>query len=156
MNLKKIAESVLPFLFGEVTKEWDSLTPAEQQALIHSGQIGQIIKEQIANGPTAVVNAIASQLNLTPDQVNSTLITIFSALGYNLTTTEGTAESKVDAGINQLQAKINSGLSDPDWNALWETVTGTAVSLASKNPVNWLNVISVVGKFVYDKFIKKS
>lgn len=155
MNLKKIAEKVLPFLFSEVTKEWDSLIPEEQQALVHAGQIGQILKEEIAEDEAELLAAIGTKLNLTPDQVNSTLIAIFTALGYDLGAAEATVEQKVSAGIDQIQAKIDAGLSDDDYNALWETVTGTAVSLSSKEPVNWLNIITIIGKFVYDKFIKK-
>jgi hypothetical protein len=155
MNLKAIAEKVFPFLFSEVTKEWDSLTPEEQQALIKSGQIGQIIKETISQGTNAVINAISQKLGLSTDQVNTTLVALFTTMGLNLGAAESAIEQKVDNGINQLQTKINSGLQDSEWNSLWEAVTGAAVAIVSHNPVNWITLLTTVGKFVYDKFIRK-
>jgi plasmid maintenance system antidote protein VapI len=147
MSIKKIAEKALPFLFSKLTLIWDSLTPEEKDALIQSGQIGQILKEELLNGETAVINAVAAKTGLTPEEVSTTLIALAKTMGYNVET--------VQQFIDALQSKIDTGLQDKEWEALWETVSGTLMSLASGNPVNWIGLIAAIGKFVYDTFIKR-
>lgn len=116
MSLKKIAEKILPFLFSKITLIWDSLSQEEKDALIKSGQIGQIIKLELANGAEVVLVAIATKLGLTPVEVESTLLALATAMGYKVTT--------VNEFIDFLQAKIDKGLSDEDWDLLWETISG--------------------------------
>ncbi len=134
-------------MYSKLTLVWDSLTQEEKDALIKSGQIGQILKEELANGEAAVVNAISEKLGLTPEEVNTTLLALAKAMGYNAAT--------VTEFIDQLQAKINAGLQDSEWDELWETVTGTLMALESGSPVNWIGLIVGIGKFVYDTFLKK-
>lgn len=76
---------------------------------------------------THIVHTV--KLNLPIDQVNTTLIALFTTTGLNLGAAESSVEQKVDNGINQLQTKINSGLQDSEWNSLWEAVTGAAVAI---------------------------
>lgn len=151
MSLKTILEKVFPFLFSEVTKAWDSLPADEQSALINSGQIGQILKEELSNGATAVLNAIEKKTGIPADVAEQSLLTLAGHLGYSVTT--------VTDFINQLQAKINTGLSDPDWDALWADLTGTAIAIFSDNVpaaiTAGVGLLGALGKLIYDKFIKK-
>jgi hypothetical protein len=147
MSFKTVVEKILPFMFSKLTLIWDELSQEEKDALIKSGQIGQILKEQLANGEAAVVNAISEKLGLTPDEVNKTLLALAKAMRYNVDT--------VSEFIDLLQAKINAGLEDNEWDELWEMVSGTLMAVASGSPINWVGLIAGIGKFVYDTFIKK-
>ena len=99
MSIKKIAEKALPFLFSKLILIWDSLTEEEKDALIQSGQIGQILKEELLNGETAVIDAISVKTGLTPEDVSVTLIALAKTMGYNVKT--------VQQFIDVLQNKID-------------------------------------------------
>lgn len=152
MSLKTILEKVFPFLFSEVTKAWDSLPSDQQSALINSGQIGQILKEELSNGAAAVLNAIEQKTGIPEATAEQSLLALAGHLGYSVTT--------VTDFIDQLQAKINAGLSDPDWDALWAGITGTAIAIFSDNIpaaiTAGVGLLGALGKLIYDKFIKKN
>ena len=152
MSLKTIIEKVLPFLFSEVTKVWDNLPSDQQQALINSGQIGQILKEELNNGSQAVLNAIEQKTGIPAATAEAGLLSLASQLGFKV--------SSVDEFISKLQAKINAGLSDPDWDSLWQSVTGVGAAILTGGTTNivtaGIGLLSALGKLIYDKYIKKS
>jgi hypothetical protein len=146
MSLKTFLEKLLPFLFDAVERAYDQLPQAQKDALVKSGQFGQIIKTELTAGYAAIVKAASDKLNLSPTEVDSLLLALAKEMSINTT-----APSAV---IDYLQAKVNAGLTDSGWDSLWTTVSGQLAIIVAGGSVSWPTLALGLIEFVYQKFIK--
>lgn len=144
--LFKILESVFPFLFGALKKSWDNLTTAQQQALVNSGMIGQFLKNNLTMLGTDLVNVIAKNTTLTPDQVTSTLIALAGTFGFT--------GNDLNQAVTFLQSKLQNASSDKEWNGLLNIILNAGATILSGGALDWVHVALGLGEWVYQQFIQ--
>src|SRR5580692_4903436 len=109
-NILKFLEGIFPFLFNALKRSYDSLSPAQQQALVNSGTIGQFLKNNLTAVGTDLAALIAKQTGLTEQEVSDTLINLASTFGLNTTV--------VNDAVTFLQGKLQGAASSAEWNGI--------------------------------------
>ncbi|ASU34431.1 hypothetical protein [Mucilaginibacter xinganensis] len=146
MSLKTFLEKLLPFLFNAVERAYDQLPQSEKDALVKSGQFGQIIKTELTNGYNAIVKVSADKLGLKPAEVDLLLTSLAKEMSINI--------SKPSDIIDALQSKVNAGLTNSGWDSLWTTISGQLAIIVTGGSVSWPTLALGLIEFVYQKFIQ--
>ena len=146
MSLKTFFEKLFPFLFDAIEREFDKLPQSEKDALVQSGQFGQIIKTELHNGYDAIVTAASQKIGLDKATVDNLLTSL-------------AAKFKIDVNapnelVDKLQEQVNKGLDDSAWDALWTTVSGQLAVILGGGAVSWPTLALGLVEFVYNKFVK--
>jgi hypothetical protein len=144
-NLIKFLESIFPFLFSALKRSWDNLTPAQQQALVNSGTIGQYLKNNLTALGDDLASLISNDLNIPKDTVEATLIALAAKFGLDTTS--------VNDAVAFLQKKLQSVSSNEEWNGLLSTILNVGATILSGGAIDWVHVALGLGEWVYQQFI---
>lgn len=146
MSIKTIFEKLLPFLFTAAERMYDGLPQAQKEALLKSGQFGQVLKTELANGYAAVSAVATKQLGLTSAQVDALVTSLAAEMNIYITQPSDL--------IDILQAKVNAGMTDSSWDSLWTTVSGQLAIVLTGGTISWPVLALGLLEFVYQKLIK--
>lgn len=144
--LLSFLESVFPFLMGALRKSWNSLSNTQQDALVNSGMIGQFLKNNLTMLGTDLVNVIAKNTTLSPDQVTNTLIALAAAFGFT--------GNDLNQAVSYLQSKLQNASSDKEWNGLLNILLNTGATILSGGALDWVHVALGLGEWVYQQFVQ--
>jgi predicted regulator of amino acid metabolism with ACT domain len=120
---------------------------ADQDNVIAGVNIAQIIKENYTKGEDAVVSLIVDKTGIPKDVVEQGILTIAKDAGINTTS--------VQSYLDTIADKIQAGITDNHWNALWENVAKFAASFLSDGKLNWVTLGMGVIQFALQAIVKK-
>lgn len=143
--LSKILESIFPFLFNALKRAWDNLTQSQKDAVVHSGLIGQFLKNNLDILGDAAVTELAKLTGLPAETVTSLLIALAAKLG--LTTTD------VNSAVSYIQGKLKAAASNEEWNGLLQIILQAGASILSGGAVDWVHLALGLAEWAYQKFI---
>lgn len=149
MSLGSILESIGSFfshLFSGVENGFEKLPKEQQDAIIQGANISQIIKDGYKDGEGAIVNTIATKLNISTDVATGVVLQVGKDLGIDT--------SKVQDVLDRIADTVQAGITDNAWNGLWQNVAKFAASWMSTGSVNWITLSMGVIEFALQKFVK--
>lgn len=132
-------------LLAGAKKGFNALSPVQQQALINGVNIAQIIKENYAKGEASVVSLISQKTGLPADAVSTAILAIAKDAGVNVTS--------VQAYLDTLANKIQSGITDNNWNSLFSDIAAFGASYLSTGSLNWVSLSLGLIEFAYQHFV---
>lgn len=147
--ISRLLESIGDFfshLFTGVENGFEQLPKEQQDPIIQGTNISQILKDGYKNGAEAVVETIATKLNVSTDVATGVVIQVGKDLGINT--------DKVQDVLDHIADQIQAGITDNAWNGLWQNVAKFAASWMSTGSVNWVTLSMGVIEFVLQKFVK--
>ena len=137
-------------LLNSMKKAWNSLSTQQQQGIINGVNVSQIIKEGYKEGEAAIVAKVSSSTGLTTEQSETVLLTALKDSNINVT--------KVQDGLDALANKVEAGITDNAWNALWKDFAKFAALALSGGKLDWVSLSMGLVEFAFQHFIaaKKS
>src|ERR1700739_3106022 len=145
-NILKFLEGIFPFLFSALKRSYDSLSTAQQTALVNSGMIGQFLKNNLTILGDDLVNVVATQTGLTAQEVSDTLI--------HLATQFGLTTASVNDAVAFLQKKLSSAASSSEWNGILTIILNAGATFLSGGSLDWAHIAIGIGEWVYNTFVK--
>ena len=142
----KFLEGIFPFLFSALRRAYDNLSTDQQQALVNSGMIGQLLKNNLTILGNDLVTLIAKQTGLTEQQISDTLIHLAGQLGLNTTS--------VNDAVAFLQNKLTSVASNSEWNGILTIILNVGATFLSGGSLDWVHIAIGIGEWVYQHFIQ--
>jgi|GEM_PF-3514296 hypothetical protein len=139
--------SIITNLLNGAKKGYQSLPADQQDAIVKGVNISQILKSSYAQGETAVVNLVASKVGVSPDIASAAILAIAEASGIKT--------GKIQDYLDSIANKVQDGVTDNEWNSLWQTGAQFAASYLSGGSLNWVSLSLGVIEFAYQHFIKK-
>lgn len=133
-------------LFTGAKNAFNDLPPQQQQDIINGVNISQIIKDGYTKGEQFVVDEVSKTLNLPVDVTQQVILTGLKDIGINVTS--------IQAGFDQLAAKIQAGITDTHWNSLWQTVASSAAQWLSTGSLNWVSLAMGLIEWAFQHFVK--
>lgn len=150
MSLKTLINSIGHFfenLFKTTEIAFNELPKEQQDAIVQGVNISQLLKEGYANGETALVNEVATKLDISTDVASGVILHVLNSIpGINVTV--------IQDGLNKLADHIQTGITDDGWNGLWETVAKAAASFMATGSISWVTLGLGVVEFALQHFIK--
>ncbi len=147
MNLKKILQKIFPFLFSALQRAWGKLPKDQQDAIVNSGQIGQIIKTNLQTSGANILTFIVLETGLSTETVNELVIALAEKLGH--------FTKDAIAATEFLKTKLKTASSDEEWNGLLTIILNAGATLLSGGVLQWAQIALGLGEWAYQKFIKK-
>lgn len=136
----------LSHLFTGAKNAFEELPPQTQQDIINGVNISQIIKDGYAKGEQFVVDEVSKTLNLPVDVTQQVILTGLKDIGINVTS--------IQTGFDQLAAKIQAGITDTNWNSLWQTLASSAAQWLSTGSLNWVSLAMGLIEWAFQHFVK--
>lgn len=133
-------------LLNAAKTAWNSLTPQQQQEIISGVNISQIIKDGYTKGEDFIIQEISSKTALPTELVTPIILTALKDMQINVTS--------VQAGLNALADKVQAGLTDNGWNALWQNLAKFSATAVSGGGLNWVGLSLGLVEFAFQHFIK--
>lgn len=125
---------------------FDSLTKQQQDDIVNGVNISQILKDGYKEGKDVVLATIESQLNIAPDVAEQLLLTALKDANIN--------ELDLQAGFDKLADRVQSGISDNNWNDLWKTIAKSAAQWLSQGSLDWISLSMGLVEWALQHFIK--
>ncbi len=153
MSLKTLINSIGHFfgtLFKNTVNDYHNLPQEQQSDIIDGINVSQVIKLLYKEGETAVVKEVASRLNVSDNVAMGVVDYALKSWGINETT--------IQAGLDQLAAVIDKGITDDGWNALFKALADCAAMWLGKNSgsgLNWITLGLGVLEAAYQLIFKK-
>ena len=139
--------TVLTGLFNNTKKDFNNLTPDQQKAAIDAAHISQIIKTGYTKGEQWVLGQITAITGLPSDVAEQTVLSIAKDAGVNTTS--------VQEYLNHIADKIQSGITDNHYNALFEDAAKFATTYLTQGKLDWLSLGLGLVVYAYQVFVKK-
>jgi hypothetical protein len=124
---------------------FNKLSPDQQKALIDGTNISQILKENYKQGESSVLALITKTTGIPTDVATQVILAIAKDAGVNVTS--------VQDYLNHLADKVQSGITDNGWNALFSDIAAFGASWLSTGSLNWVSLGMGLVEFVYIHFI---
>lgn len=134
-------------LLDGAKKGFQAMPVDQQQAVIQGVNVSQILKENYAQGEAAVVKLVADKVGVSPDIATAAILAIAEASGIKT--------GKIQDYLDNIANKVQAGVTDNEWNSLWQTGAQFAASYLSGGKLNWVALSLGIVEFAYSHFIKK-
>jgi hypothetical protein len=148
MSLKTFLQKIFPFLFKAMQRSWNKLPKDQQDAIVKSGKIGQLIKTNLDIAGSKLITLIALETGLSEVTVGEILI--------NLSKKFGNDTAYADSAAVYLQRKLMQASSDEEWNGLLTIILNAGATLLTGGALQWAQIAIGLGEWAYQKFIKKA
>lgn len=133
-------------LFNSTKKDFNSLPPDQQQAAINGSQISQIIKTGYAKGEAWVITQVTALTGLPADVATQTILSIAKDDGVNVTS--------VQAYLDALADKIQVGITNNKWNALFEDLAKFGATYLTQGKLDWVTLGLGIIQYAFQAFVK--
>jgi len=138
--------SIIASIFNAAGKAFKTLPPDQQTGAINGSQISQIIKNGYAKGEAWVISEITSVTGLPADVATQTVLSIAKDAGVNTTS--------VQAYLDHIADKVQSGLTDSGWNALWQNVAKFAAIYLTQGKLSWASLSLGLLEYIFQTYVK--
>lgn len=138
--------AIFSSLFKSAKKDFNNLPPDQRDALIKGVNISQIIKDGYSKGEAYVVGEVSTLTGLDAPAATQLILSIATDAGVNT--------NSVQAYLDTLANKVQSGITDNGWNALFSDVAAFAASWLSTGSLNWASLAIGLVEFAYQHFVK--
>jgi len=149
MSLASIINSIGHFfanLFSHAKNSFNELPKEQQDALVQGVNISQTLKEVYKEGEDAAVTAIATKLGVSEDIARGVILHVGKDLGVDT--------GQIKDVLDHFADKVQAGITDSGWNALWQDVASFAAQFMSTGKLNWVTLSLGVVEFAFQKFVK--
>jgi hypothetical protein len=133
-------------LLNGAKSAFDELPKQQQDAIIQGVNISQILKDGYTKGVAFVLSEIEAKLNIPEDVATQLLQTALKDIGIN--------EADLQTGFAKLADKLQSGVTDNNWNSLWQTVASSAAQWLSTGSLNWVSLAMGLIEWAFQHFVK--
>lgn len=121
--------------------------PKEQQdAIIQGVNISQLLKEGYAKGEDFILQEIEVKLHIPADVSTQLLLTVFKDMRIDV--------DNVQDGLDQLADIIQAGITDNNWNSLWQLGASSATQWLSQGKLNWVSLSMGLIEWALQRFVK--
>lgn len=144
----KLIASIGDFLSHLITgakNAFQALPPEQQDQLIKGVNVSQLIKDGYTKGETYIVTTISTALAIPPEATKPLIIAALTDMGFKCTV--------IQDGLNQLADKIQEGVTDNNWNGLWQLAASGVATYLSGGTVNWLTMAFGALEFAYQEYV---
>lgn len=125
---------------------YDALPPEQQQAIVKGVNVSQIIKLGYAKGEDAVVAEVAAEINVSKEVAEQVILIALKDIHINVTS--------VQAGLDKLANAIQGGITDNNWNGIWQSVATSAAGWLSTGKLNWVSLSMGLIEWAVQHFLK--
>lgn len=146
MSLKTFLQKLFPFLFKAMQRAWDALPGYQQDAVLNSGTIGQILKTNLDTATEELIALIIKKTGLPAYYVDDVLIGLARVFGYQT--------NSVNDATAYLQKKLSGAASNEEWNGLLTIILNAGATLLTGGTLKWAQIAIGLGEWAYQKFIK--
>ena len=136
----------LSHLFTGAKTAFDELPKEQQDAIVQGVNISQLLKEGYTKGVDFVLKEIEAKLSIPEDVATQLLFVALKDIGIN--------ETDLQAGFNKLADRIQSGITDNNWNDLWKTIAKSAAQWLSQGSLNWISLGMGLVEWALQHFLK--
>lgn len=133
-------------LFHNAGKSFKDLPPDQQQATIDGSNISQIIKTGYAKGEDWLLGEIVNVTHLSPDVAKQTVLSIAKDNGVNT--------DSVQAYLDHIADKVQAGVTDNKWNAIWQDIAKFAANYLTQGSLDWVSLSLGIIEYVFQTFVK--
>jgi len=148
--LGRLLASIGSFVTGLLNgakKGFQAMPADQQQAVIQGVNISQILKENYAKGEAAVVQLVSDKVGVSSEIANAAILAIASASGIKT--------GKIQDYLDSIANKVQAGVTDNEWNSLWQTAAQFGASYLTSGKLDWVSLSLGIVEFAYQHFIKK-
>lgn len=149
MSLKSLIQAIGHFfeqLFSNTKADFNNLPKNQQDAIIQGVNVSQIIKDGYSKGKDYVIAQIAEKTGVSTDVATAVILAVGKDLGIDT--------GNVDDVLSHFADKIQAGITDNNWNALWQDVAQFAASWLATGKLNWVTLSLGVIEFAFQHFVK--
>lgn len=132
-------------LFHNAGKSFNDLPPDQQQATINGTQIAQIIKSLYKSGEDAVISKIVGITGLSKDVAEHAVLSIAKDDGIDTTS--------VQAYLDHLADKVQAGITDNKWNALWQDLAKFGANYLTQGSLDWVSLSLGIVEYAFQTFV---
>lgn len=133
-------------LFHNAGKSFEALPPDQQKATIDGTNISQILKTGYANGEAWILAEITKVTGLPSDVAQQTILSIAKDNGVDTTS--------VQAYLDHIADKVQSGVTDNKWNAIWQDIAKFAANYLTQGKLDWISLSLGIIEYVFQTFVK--
>lgn len=125
---------------------YDELPKEQQDALVQGVNISELMKQGYTKGGDWLLGQIETKLSIPPDVATQLLLTVLKDMGINVT--------KVQDGLDQLANKVQAGITDNNWNSLWQLGAKSAAQWLSQGKLDWVSLSMGLVEWALQHFLK--
>lgn len=125
---------------------FSALPKAQQDAIIQGVNISQILKDGYTKGVDFVLGEIETKLSIPADVATILLQTALKDVGID--------EADLEVGFGKLADKIQSGITDNNWNSIWQTIAKSAAQWLSVGKLDWVSLSMGLVEWALQRFVK--
>lgn len=133
-------------LFHNAGKSFTSLPPDQQKAAIDGSNISQILKTGYAKGEAWTLGEITRVTELPADVAEQTILSIAKDNGVNT--------ASVQAYLDHIADKVQEGVTDNKWNAIWQDTAKFAANYLTQGKLDWISLSLGIIEYVFQTFVK--
>lgn len=134
-------------LFHSAGAAFNNLPPDQQKAAIDGSNISQILKTGYKDGEAAVLTEITKVTGLPQDVATQAILSIARDNGVDVTS--------VQAYLDHIADKVQAGVTDNKWNAIWQDVAKFAATYLTQGSLDWVSLSLGVIEYAFQTFVKK-
>lgn len=125
---------------------FEELDPQQQQAIIQGVNVSQIIKEGYTKGADFVIGEVATKLNMPTDVAEQVILTALKDIHINVTS--------VQSGLDKLANAVQAGITDNNWNGIWQSVATSAAQWLATGKLDWVSLSMGLVEWAFQHFLK--
>lgn len=137
--------SFFSHLLSGAKTAFDELSPDQQQAIENGVNISQIIKTGYKLGADYVIEEVTKATGVSSDVAEQLILSAFKDMSINATS--------IQAGLDALADKIQSGITDNDYNGLWQDLARSAAQWLSTGSLDWVSLSLGLVQWAFMHFI---
>lgn len=133
-------------LFHNAGKSFKDLPPDQQKAAIDGSNISQLLKTGYKNGEAWIISEISKVTGLPADVATQTILSIAKDNGVNT--------DSVQAYLDHIADKVQAGVTDNKWNAIWQDIAKFAANYLTQGKLDWVSLSLGIIEYVFQTFVK--
>lgn len=133
-------------LFHNAGKAFNELPPDQQKATIDGTNISQILKTGYMKGEKWVLGEIVNVTGLAPDVAEQAVLHVAKENGVNTTS--------VQEYLDHIADKIQAGVTDNKWNAIWQDIAKFAAGYLTQGKLDWVTLSLGIIEYALQTFVK--
>lgn len=121
--------------------------PQEQKDQLEKGvNVSQLLKSGYSKGEAYIVHEVATSLKVDEQTATTITLVMLKDMGFNVT--------KVQDGLDQIADKIQAGITDNNYNDLWQLGSKSVAIYLSGGKLDWVSLSMGLIEWAVQHFLK--
>lgn len=121
--------------------------PQEQKDDLQKGvNVSQLLKDGYSKGETYIVNEVSTALKIDQVAASAIILIMLKDMGFKV--------DKIQDGLDQLADKIQAGITDNNYNDLWQLGSKSVAIYLSGGKLDWVSLSMGLIEWAVQHFLK--